>query len=254
MKQAPNEDPWIVRSRPQEAAKVRLFCFPYAGGGASIYRTWVDALPPSIEVCAIQLPGRERRFAEPAFRSMAPLIAALTDALIPYLDRPFALFGHSMGATIAYEVARRCQSELRRRACCLLVSAQSAPQIPLSNPATYRLPDDDFLAKIRQLNGTPEEVLANAELMALMVLLLRADFELIETYQQLPGERLDCPVYTFVADDDAEVSRQELADWSEITTDDRSTEPLMFHGGHFYLHSQQQTLTHAIANAIIESM
>jgi surfactin synthase thioesterase subunit len=236
------------------AAKVRLFCFPYAGGGASVYRTWGDVLPPSIEVCAIQLPGRERRLAEPAFRSMAPLTAALTEALEPYLDRPFALFGHSMGATIAYEVARRCQSELRRRVCCLLVSGRSAPQISLSDPATYCLSDDDFVAEIRQLDGTPEEVLANAELMALMIPLLRADFELIETYRQLPGERLDCPVFAFGAEDDVNVSQEELAAWREITTDDRGTEPLMFHGGHFYLHSQQQALTRAIASAIFESM
>src|SRR5947208_15726994 len=107
----PTADPWLTRPRPNPSARLRLFCLPFAGGGASAYHTWPEGLPGDVEVCAVQPPGREGRFREPAFARLRPLVTALTDALRPHLDRPFAVFGHSLGALVAFEWVR----ELRRR-------------------------------------------------------------------------------------------------------------------------------------------
>ena len=153
-----DSDPWIRMFEPRPDAAVRLFCFPYAGGGASMYLSWARSMPAAVEVCPIQLPGREERFADAHFRQLEPLKSAVLEHLEPCLDKPFLLFGHSMGAIIAYEIAHALSSQGRPPAH-LIVSGQRAPHIPLSRPMSYHLPEAAFRERLRELKGTPEQVL-----------------------------------------------------------------------------------------------
>jgi surfactin synthase thioesterase subunit len=230
-------DVWIKRSGQEPQTGFRLFCFPYAGGGASIFRTWPQRLPPDIEVCAIQLPGREDRFLETPFDKLSSLIEALVGVLDPYLDFPFAFFGHSFGSLIAFELTRRLR---RQKAPCplqLFVSGSRAPQIPDPDPPMHQLPDAEFIEELRRFNGTPKTALENSELMELFLPLLRSDIHLGETYVYSTEAPLDCPITAFGGLEDEEVSREELAGWSEQT---RSRFRMhMFPGDHFYLNGKE---------------
>ena len=236
----PATDPWIAFRKPRPRARLRLFCFPYAGGGAMTYRDWPAAMPEEIEVLPIQLPGRERRLRESSFVRMEPLVTALTRALEPYLDLPFAIFGHSMGGVIGYELAQRLRRERGRSPVHLLVSAHHAPHRPAEDKADYKLPDTELIERLREMNGTPPEVLEHPELMDLMLPLIRADFELNDTYVTADQPPLDCAVTAFGGLEDEEVSRQDLEAWSEIS--DGPFKLRMFPGDHFYLHDNRNQL------------
>lgn len=213
-----------------------------------IYRKWQDDLSPDIEVCAVQLTGRGSRLHEPPFKSMPQLIAALAQGLTPYLDKPCAFFGHSMGAIISFELARYLQKVNGFAITHLFVSGRRAPQLPNTDPDTFNLSDAKFVEELRRLNGTPKEVLFHAELMRLMLPLLRADFELIETYRYVPGEPLTCPITTFGGLDDGVEAAANLQPWHEQT--DGSFSLHMFPGDHFFLHTARPQLTEAIAQKL----
>lgn len=227
-------NPWIAYRRARPAARLRLFCFPYAGGGASVYRGWADELPEAIEVCPVQPPGREGRIRQPPHRDLDSLVEALDEGLAAELDeRPFAFFGHSLGAIAAYELARRRRAGGRTGPIHLLVSAHSAPSLPDEDEPIHDLPPDRFLARLRDLNGTPAEVLDHPELMSLIEPLLRADFRVNETYRHRPGEPLDCAVTAIGGFRDGEVPKAKLEPWREV-----SRGPFRLHmvpGDHFFL-------------------
>ena len=228
----------VRAARP--SASVRLFCFPNAGGGAQGYYRWGDSMPPGVEVCAVRLPGREARLAEPAFKSIQPLVVALAEALLPHLDRPFAFFGHSMGAKVAFELARYLRATRGVEPVHLFVSGCKGPRRPRGGRHIHDLPDAEFIEELRRLNGTPPEVLEHPELMKLMLPLLRADFELVETYEYLPGRLLDSPVSAYGGLEDAEVPGEQLGEWRAETTG--AFNQRMFPGGHFYLHAARKRL------------
>ena len=240
-------DSWIRCPTPHPAARLRLFCLPYAGGGASIFKNWGDALPDSIEVCAIQLPGREDRIAETPFRRVEQLLPVLLDRLRPYLDRRIAFFGHSMGAFLSYELARALTEENRAPAH-LIVSGQRAPHLPLSRPKSYHLSDTGFCERLRSLNGTPASVLAEPELLSMILPLLRSDFEMSETYQRVPKTKLDCPIQVFGGDRDEEVDRAGLEAWQETTSASVKIEILP--GDHFFLQSQTDALLETVERTL----
>jgi medium-chain acyl-[acyl-carrier-protein] hydrolase len=241
-------DPWVVRRPCNAPLRLRLFCFPYAGGGTQIYRSWAGTLPGDIEVCAVQLPGRERRHAEPPIRSIAYATDALSAALRPYLDLPFALFGHSMGAVLAYEIARRFLTETGCEPYHLFVSGHRAPHLTMRKKPLHRLPDDDFLTGMKALNGTPAEVFEYPELIELFLPMLRADFELVETYGELDGPRLSCPVTAMGGDADPDVPPEDIAAWRGVTKGPFRS--LLFKGDHFFVNTARVPLLKALRQAL----
>lgn len=228
-------DLWVVddgRAEDSGAAR-QLFCFPHAGGGPSFFRPWCARLQPEIAVRRVLLPGRESRLEEPPFRHIADLVEPLCAALEPYLDQPYALFGHSMGAVVAYEVARRLSGADTVSPSCLIVSGRRAPGLAGNRRRLSALSDDEFLAEVARLNGIPPEVLSEPELLSMLLPALRADFELAETYRPLPGSRLDCPVISYLSTSDPETDYDGVLSWREMTSGEFTMR--VFRGDHFYL-------------------
>lgn len=245
----PAEDRWIKVFQPQPEAQLRLYCFPYAGGGASIYRLWHRELPGGVEVCAVQLPGRESRWREEPFRRTEPLADAATEALSPRLGRPYAFFGHSMGAVLAFEVTRR----LRRRGLegprHLFVSGRSAPRVETADPPIRDLPRDEFIEAVRGYSGTPEEVLQNRELMELVEPLLRADFSVSETYDYRPdAEPLDVPLTVLGGLGDPDVPPEDLEAWRLETRGPYRKH--LLDGGHFFLHEKREEVLRIVSREL----
>lgn len=225
-------------------AHTRVFCLPHAGAGASIYRTWANELPPGLQLCAVQLPGRENRLGEPPIDNAAALVRELVSGLRPFLDRPFVVFGHSMGALLAFELS----CELRRaglpQPAHLFLAAHRAPHLPFNQAPVHQLNPREFRAELRRLEGTPEAVLANEELMQIAEPILRADFKLCETYIYEPVEPLDVPLSVFGGERDPKVSAAVLAPWRAHTRAAVSVRVLP--GGHLFLQSARAELVSAI--------
>jgi medium-chain acyl-[acyl-carrier-protein] hydrolase len=244
-----SSDGWIVRYRPSDAAQLRLFCFSYAGGGASIFRQWADAFPPEVEVCCIQLPGHEYRLMEPAYTRLSALLPSLVDAITPYLDRPFLFFGHSMGALISFELARQLRRTAARQPERLCLGAYRAPQLPNPNIKIYHLPTEVFKVVLRA-EGIAETILQSEELMQAMLPTLRADFELCDTYEYHVEESLECPISIFGGLADVRISEADLKAWRMHTH--AAFRLSMLPGAHFFLHSAQDLLISAISQDMQE--
>lgn len=244
----PEANPWLAHARPNPKVALRLFCFPYAGGAAQIYRAWQQSLRSLVEVWPVQLPGRGHRLSEAPFNNLEFLVQAVAGALVPHLDKPFALFGHSMGALIAFELARRLRLDHGREPVHLFVSGRGAPHLSRDELPTYNLPEAEFLDELRKMNGTPVEVLEHPELMQMMLPLLRADFEVAQTYRYSPGPPLDCPITACGGMKDADVSREELEAWREHTTSEFSLH--MFPGDHFFINTSQGLLLDILAKRL----
>ena len=231
---------WVRCSRPNPRARLRLFCFPYAGG-TSAYGTWIDQFPPEvrreIELCSIHLPGRDSNQSEPLFHELSPLLDALAPVIASYSDLPFAFFGHSMGALIGFELARQLRSRRLPGPVHLTVCGYRAPHLKDPHPPIHELPDAEFRAKLREFGGTPDAVLRDAELMELLTPVLRADFAVCGSYSYAAEAPLDCSITVFGGNDDPKVSRDELSAWQAHTA--RSFSLRMFPGGHFFLQSAQ---------------
>jgi medium-chain acyl-[acyl-carrier-protein] hydrolase len=240
---------WVRCLQPNPRAQRRLFCFPYAGGGASLFRTWHHVLPPAVEVCAIQLPGRETRLREAPFDYLPLLIDVLVPVLRPYLDKPFALFGHSMGALICFELARRLRTQYQLTPVQLFVSGRGAPQLPQADAPLHGLPAPAFLAGVRQrYQNLPDAVLQEAEMVELILPLLRADFTLLETYTYSAGMPLACPIAAFGGRQDERVPLETLAAWREQSS--HAFILRQFAGNHFYLTQQLGPLLATMAELL----
>ncbi|PYT09308.1 MAG: putative thioesterase [Acidobacteria bacterium] len=232
MTREPKCDSWVTYPRPNSSARLRLFCFPYAGGGSLVFRKWPDQLAENIEVCSLQLPGREARLNDQPFTQLLPLAETIAEAMMPHLDKPFVLFGHSMGAKISFEVARCLRRKYAVQPVHLFVSGARAPQLPSTEPPTYDLPKAEFVEKLRSLNGTPKEVLEHPELLELLIPRLRADFEVVQTYVYNADAPLECPITVYGGLQD-EMSRTQLDAWRQQTRGPFKVR--MFPGDHFFI-------------------
>ena len=239
---------WFLSCRGAGPLRYRLFCFPYAGAGASVYRRLAAAVPPGVEICAAQLPGREDRFSEPPLVRLSAIVPLLVREMQPLMGARFAFFGHSMGALLAFELTR----ELRRRnlplPLHLFVSGRRAPHLEGRRRPLHALPSPELHDELRALQGTPAAVLDDAELMALVEPILRADFEVCETYGYASGEPLDPPLSVFGGAADPEASVEELEGWREHSTRFRGVRLLP--GNHFYLHDQWDALMREMLDAL----
>ena len=185
---------------------------------------------------------------EPPFTRLPPLVRALARGLAPLLDKPFAFFGHSLGAFVAFELAQELRRQSSLQPARLLVSAASAPQSPRQNRPVHALPDEEFLSELRQLNGVPGKVLEDSELMQLMLPMLRADFATFETYQYMPEPPLDCALSGFGGSQDRRVSREDMEVWREQTSGPFSLR--MLPGDHFFLNTAQPLLLQQISQEL----
>ena len=201
-------------------------------------------------MCPVQLPGREGRLREPPFTRSEEMIAAITEALTPWLDLPFVFFGHSMGAMIGFELARVLRRQGRTLPLHLFVSGRRAPQLPARDEPIHDLPEPEFIERLRELNGTPEEVLQHAELMKLLIPLLRADFAVNETYEWVDEAPIDVGISAFGGLGDVDVSRDDVEAWS-IQTRGRFRMRMM-PGGHFFLHPQKDLILESVARDLAE--
>ncbi|MCP3101722.1 alpha/beta fold hydrolase [Myxococcus sp. K15C18031901] len=236
---------WFPTRKPLPDARLRLFCVPFAGGTVAAFNGWSALLPPGVELCAVQLPGRERRLMEKPFDDLTALVDTLLPLMEPLLDRPFALFGYSMGARINLELARRLQARGGRQPVGLFMAASISPHVRDSEPI-HHLPHDAFVAELRRYDGTPEEVLRHKELLELVVPTLRADFALAwwESGQQpIP---VDAPISVMGATHDGHVPTEKLTSWRSQTRSN-DFQVRTFPGGHFFLRQQQAALLSAIA-------
>jgi medium-chain acyl-[acyl-carrier-protein] hydrolase len=239
-------DGWILRLRPESAAPLRLFCFPFAGVGPSVYRAWPAELGPGVDVCGVAPPGREGRFVEPAFTRLEPLIDALYPAILPFLDRPFAFFGHSLGSLVSFELTRRLRREKQPLPAHLFVSGRRAPQLPIREERYHLLGDEELTATLRTYNGTPGAALEHAELMELMLPILRADFAVHETYEHVVEAPLEVPISAFGGVGDPTVPAERLEAWTAQTT--KAFQLRLLPGDHFYLNAGRSDVIRAMAS------
>lgn len=239
-------DRWLACRERRPAAAYRLYCFPHSGGSAGEFVRWADGLP-DVEVLGLQLPGRGARLAEPAYTRMMPLVDAIVSGVA--FRGPYAFFGHSLGALVAYEVAQVLQASGFRPPDRLFVSACPAPHLPRLDPPIHRLPNRELATMIAQEYGSlPTEIAENPELMDLLLPAHRADFELVETYAYEAGDPLECPL-TVVGGTEDELGVSELTAWAAHSTAALDLE--LMPGGHFYLREQQERLLALIDDRLV---
>ena len=243
-------NPWLLRSTGGSRAK-RLYCFSYAGGNAAAYLPWQERLEPNVEVCAIQLPGRGARWNESPYSDMRQLLDALCEMLGTEClrdQRPFAFFGHSLGALLAFETARMCVRvgiPVPQR---LLLSGCSAPQFRKPPKNLHKMPGDELIAALAKYNGSPAEVLAHRPLMELLLPALRADFSLAENYVYEAGAPLDIPITVLTGKRDPHVQLDKIAQWQLETT--ASCHVRYFEGDHFFINSERDAVLRCISEEL----
>ncbi|MBX2866030.1 MAG: putative thioesterase [Leptolyngbyaceae cyanobacterium MAG.088] len=242
-------NPWVLVSQPNTEASLRLFCFSHAGAGASVFRLWGTHTSSDIEVYAVQRPGRENRLREKPIRDLPSLISEMHTGLLPYLDRPFICFGHSVGALICFEWVRH----LRRQGCPLplrlFLSGRQAPQIPIPLPWVHPSSDKDLKAELRSYGGTPEAVLQSNEFMGVYLPILRADLAINETYTYYPEKTLAIPISVFGGSQDHKVSIDSLDAWSKQT--DKDYKLRLLPGGHLFIKDSAADILQAITDDLV---
>lgn len=239
--------PWLPFGTGEDA-DMRLLCLPHAGAGAAAYRAWGRGMPSHIAVCPVQPPGRERRQSERPLASVEPIVERLTPEVLDGVKPPFAFFGHSAGAVVAFELAR----ELRRRGgpepVHLFLAGRPAAHLPVPQTGIGDLPPEEFAAALRRLGGTPEEVLADLDVLRLMQPLMAADFSVNEGYRYRAEPALDVPITVFAATGDPGADPERMEPWRLHTTRE-----FMLHtldGDHFAVFSHVREVQARMAEAL----
>ncbi len=241
-------NPWLVTTGTPAPPRARLFCIPFAGGSPVVFRSWQAHFPADIQVCALNFPGRGNRLMEPSLRRMDTLVDEAAGALAPLLDVPYAILGHSLGALIGYELAVLLREKGHGEPFLLVASAARGPQLPDPYPPLHHLPTDQFIKGMQdRYGGIPEEILAEPDLLALLIPPLQADLELFETYRYEPRPPLSCPVAVFGGHDDHRLDDHQYRAWQKITTGPLTL--TMVPGGHFFIQEQGPRVAAAVAAA-----
>ena len=236
----------IYNSSPQP--KLRLFCFPYAGGSAQIFSEWPDKLPKSVDLFAIQSPGRGRRFSEPPIGCLQSKVQILHKEILPYTDVPYIFIGHSNGALLAYELARELQKSGNCNLKHIVISAKRAPHLPATKEPIHNLEQQQFLEKLKEYDFTPDEVLENEELMELFSPMLRADFSLSETHSFDKSLQLDANASLLWGNQDEDVPLNDILAWNDLISG--NTNLIEFNGGHFFITKSQDLFLQEIRSLI----
>lgn len=234
---APRTDPWLTCLRSVARPNLRLICFPHAGGSANSYRGWAEKLPRDVELYAVELPGRQRRFGEPLVSDLETVLDNLERSLEALDALPFVFFGHSLGALVCFELARRLRARGRRGPLYLYVSGATAPQLRSSDEPMSDLPDDAFLERLSRLGGLPSEVLAHRELVELVLPILRADVTMAETWTSPAEAPLDTGITVFNGSNDTGVSQADAQAWQQQTSLGLAVHE--FEGDHFFIREHE---------------
>ncbi len=243
---------WLSERDIRAGVAMRLFCLPHAGSGSAAFYRWRRRLPAEIDVCPVMLPGRESRIAEPSEQDAMALVEEMGRAIAPYLDVPYAIFGHSMGSLLAYEWALRIQDDALCRPVCLFVSGRDAAHVPRAHRELHGLGDQEFVGELqRRYGGVPDGFLEDAMLREVFLPILRADLAMVETYRHGAAVKLECPVMACAGAEDGSVSR--LEEWGELTRGEFSAR--RFAGDHFYhIGAGQAELLAAVAARLGKSL
>lgn len=245
-------NPWFVCLQDRPRARMRLFLFPYAGGGPAAFRQWHLQFPESVELWVAHYPGRGARFGEPAVDSIGTLTEGLSQAITGLLTGPFAFFGHSLGGLLAYELARTLQQSTRPVPDILFVSGCGAPHLPSPHPPIHEKSDDELVEALREMNGIPDEVVAHSELMHLLLPTLRADLRSFETYRYTQmGSPLRCPIVAFGGRQDPRLDRERLEAWALHTV--TAFQSHYYPGDHFFLHSAREALIEVMVASLLSN-
>lgn len=241
--------PWLIRRRGS-SGRIRLYCFPYAGGNAFHFLPWQTTLGPTIEVCAVQLPGRGERLGEAPYKSLPALIETVAAVIARQDPGPFAFFGHSLGGLIAFEVARYCKRINLTRPVRIFASGCDAPQHRSASRRLHELGDDALIAALKEYDGAPSSVFENTELMALTLPAIRSDFALAEKYHYRPGPPLDIPITVLAGKLDDRISAEQVEGWQKETTG--TCHIRWFDGGHFFIHSERNAVIECLKTELAE--
>jgi medium-chain acyl-[acyl-carrier-protein] hydrolase len=239
---------WFLISRPKPLARYRLFCFPYAGGSASAFLRWEELLPPQIELVAIQPPGRGSRLDESPLTSVAQVAEQLAGAIPPLLDRPYLTYGHSMGSIVSFELLHLLKARSLPLPCRYFGAARQAPHVPRRIAPFYDYPLEQFIAELKRFGGTPDAVLENAELMEMLVPMLRTEFRAAYAYHRDPVVKLECAASVFGGARDQMVPPEELPAWQEHFLE--RIESRLFAGSHFFLEDDRQAVVSAVCESV----
>ncbi|MYM28006.1 alpha/beta fold hydrolase [Duganella sp. CY15W] len=239
---------WFIRQPASTRPRMRLYCFAYAGGSAAVYGGWQRELDPAIEVVAIELPGRGSRFSEKPVSNFFWLVQELAYAIAAQERLPFAFFGHSLGGLLAFEVARYCKLRLLPQPCQLMVSGSAAPGMRKPGRNLHLLPDEDLMTELKSYNGTPAAVLESAELMAMLLPMIRADFGLVDSYRYRLAPLLDMPLTVLAGRGDPHVTQDQASAWSTETSADSRV--IWLEGDHFFIHGARAAVLDAVRDTL----
>jgi medium-chain acyl-[acyl-carrier-protein] hydrolase len=230
---------WWIASPSAGGSRLNLYCFPYAGAAASLFRNWQPSMN-SIQVRSIQLPGRASRLNEKPAADIATIVPRLSATIARSADRPFALFGYSLGAILCFEVARWLRRYGSVTPVHLCVAASKAPHVQEETPSKYDRSDEAILERLRALNGTPDDVLDDDDMMQLLLPVIRADFEMADLYTYYHEPPLECPITVFGGSEDAEITRDMLMEWRKHTSSTFGVR--VYPGGHLFIHDHEREL------------
>lgn len=231
---------WLINPRPNPKAQMRLICFPYAGGNASSFISWADKLPSHIELLAVQPPGRATRFDEPGCSDMEEIVSSFLPSFVSAIDRPYILFGHSLGSKVAFEIMEQCKKLSLNLPSHFIASASCSPD--KVSQLNYRddMKDQEFVELLKSLNGTPLEILDNREIMSVYLPILRKDFMIAESYSYKSNSVFDCPCTVVTGDRDYSIEHKSLSEWSKFFS--LPTQIKTIRGDHFFIDNNSNDL------------